>query len=62
MVWDVAAGVVIGGSVFALIWFGAGAQMEALKHNDKSFGFRWLMILAGIVLGVWIVFFKAHFV
>jgi hypothetical protein len=61
MIWDVAAGVVIGGSVFALIYFGAGAQMEALNYNDKNFGFGWLMVAAGIVLGIWIVFFKAHF-
>ncbi|HET7086032.1 MAG TPA: hypothetical protein VFI23_14740 [Rhizomicrobium sp.] len=61
MVWDIAAGVVIGGATLGLVVLGVALEGEALKQGNRDFGYGWLMAAAGVGLGVWIVFFKAHF-
>jgi hypothetical protein len=60
MVWNVAAGIIIGGLALGLVYVGVAAQGEAYKHGNESFDGGWILALAGAGLSVWVVFFKAH--
>ena len=60
MVWDVAAGVIIGGLALGLVYMGVVIQAEAHLHGDERFDFGWIMALAGVGLSVWVLIFKAH--
>lgn len=61
MVWDIAAGIVIGGATLGLVVLGVALEGEAHKQGHSDFGYGWGMAAVGVALGVWIVFFKAHF-
>jgi hypothetical protein len=54
MMWDVAAGVIIGGGVLGLI----AAGLAAADKEQLAVGYG--ALLAGLALAVWVVFFKAH--
>ena len=62
MIWDVAAGVIIGGGALTLLFLGL---IEAAKGNTVGYSeaaaFGYLMAAAGIAVGAWVIFFKAHF-
>jgi hypothetical protein len=60
MVWDIAAGMIIGGLAIGLIYMGVALQGEAYRHGDEGFAFGWIIALAGLGLSVWVLFFKAH--
>ena len=54
MMWDVAAGVIIGGGALGLI----AAGFAAVSKEEVAAGYG--AVLAGIALAVWAVFFKVH--
>ena len=57
--WEIAAGVIIGGTALGMIALGLmlGAQMAADQNDSQWFG--WWMAIAGVALSIWVVFFKA---
>jgi hypothetical protein len=62
MIWDVAAGTIIGGGALALVVLGIReTALAAQAHDGEASGFGLLMGAAGIALGAWVIFFKAHF-
>lgn len=60
MVWDVAAGVIIGGLALGLILFGAAIQLHAIGQADERFYAGWWIILVGAAVAAWVLF-KAPF-
>ena len=61
MVWDVAAGVIIGGAVLGLPVLGLALEGQAKREGNDNFGHGYLMAAVGLGLGIWVLFFKAHF-
>jgi len=59
--WEVAAGVIIGGGVLCLIWVGLSTEIFSLSERRETTGYGYLMALVGAAIGVWIIFFKTHF-
>jgi hypothetical protein len=61
--WDVAAGIIIGGGVLAILiqsigFFTYRSGMAAFDQSVKAMGI--LVALVGLGLAVWIIFFKAN--
>jgi hypothetical protein len=62
MIWDVAAGIIIGGGAVGLVWSGISLTAEAALKGDDSVGcWPLLLSVAGLALGVWVLIFKAHY-
>jgi hypothetical protein len=62
MIWDIAAGIIIGGGAVGLVWSGISLTAEAAMKGDDSVGcWPLLLSLAGLALGGWVLFFKATF-
>jgi hypothetical protein len=62
MIWNTAAGIIIGGGVLLLFWLGVGIAGGAYFYKDRKGEKVGLLInLVAIGIGAWIVFFKAHF-
>ena len=69
MVWDVAAGIIIGGFVLGLFKWAGAADPELADEVEKTgereklhinMAIRAAIAAVGIALAVWIIFFKAH--
>lgn len=59
--WEVAAGVIIGGGVLCLVWMGLSIEIVSNSERRESTGYGYLMALVGAAIGGWIIFFKVHF-
>lgn len=69
MIWDVAAGVIIGGIALKMIlavfdWKGVGDDVDRnsqrYREGKEIMAFTSLISLVGVALAVWVIFFKAH--
>lgn len=62
MVWDIAAGVIIGGGTLGLILLGVREWALAAQHHDsEAMALGVSMIVVGIAVGAWVILWKAHF-
>jgi hypothetical protein len=62
MIWNIAAGVIIGGCVLGLLGLGVReASVGSMQNEPGQIGLGFLMMAAGIGLGAWVLFFKAQF-
>lgn len=63
MIWNTAAGIIIGGGVLVLIVGGlVGAERYNTDDGITAAGCGSLIVsLIGFAIAVWVVFFKAHF-
>ena len=59
--WEVAAGIIIGGGVLGLIWAGLSAEIISRSERRDSTGYGYLIALVGAGIGAWVIFFKVHF-
>lgn len=64
MIWDVIAGVIIGSAIIGLIrfgygWKGVGDNGDTELGKTKAF-LHLAVMLAGLALAAWVIFFKAH--
>jgi hypothetical protein len=63
MMWDVAAGVIIGGAVLAMVAQGIGFYTYSAKvgwpHQAGYKAFGALIVFVGLCAALWVIFFKA---
>lgn len=60
MVWNIAAGIIIGGLALGLTVFGAMLQLHAAGQGNERFESGWYIFWIGAGLSTWVLFFKAH--
>jgi hypothetical protein len=61
MIWNIAAGIIIGGGSLGLIVFGLTLAVASQRQRDENIrGFGLVGALAGVAAVAWIIFFKAH--